>query len=73
MQNVVYSLMAKTVKKSVRAVKSSAAAVVEEALPLYTPLRTILGGHQSSVTSPSGETLLTVEGDIVCVPSDFTE
>ncbi|MBK6828321.1 MAG: DUF2384 domain-containing protein [Chitinophagaceae bacterium] len=55
MQNVVYSLMAKTVKKSVRAVKSSAAAVVEEALPLYTPLRTILGGHQSSVTSPSGE------------------
>ena len=47
--------MTKPVKKSIRAVKSKASAVVEEALPLYTPLRTILGGHQASVSSPSGE------------------
>ncbi len=54
-QNVVNLLMTKPVKKSIRAVKSKASAVVEEALPLYTPLRTILGGHQASVSSPSGE------------------
>jgi hypothetical protein len=28
---------------------------------------------ENPVTSPSGETLLTVDGEIVCVPRDFTE
>jgi len=43
---------------------------VKKALPKQNILKNIT---EKPVTSPSGETLLTVDGEIVCVPSDFTE